>query len=231
MSDAANAVAEDWELQRQLDQLIPPPLSTLRKFAIGSSLLLLAVGVTMLNYGGYVVPRPFDSASFSSGSSLVVDRELGLVAARVMIPNFSQRTVRVTAVEWDAPGAELVRAELVIDADGLGADDTDGSAESVATPWPNQSEASLALPASIDPGERAFLVLWFRPLECTDSAAPWGVAEPTFDFGEGAFPPISRTIRIEEDPVWENEESIGVLDAGEWISSTGPLAVACEVLR
>jgi hypothetical protein len=231
MSDAANAVAEDREVQRQLDQLMPPPLSAQRKLVVGTALLLLAIGFTVLNYGGYLIPRPFDSASFSSGTDLVVDHDLGLVAARVMIPNFSRRTVRVTAIDLDAPGAELVRAEVVIETDVSEVENADGSTESAATLWPSPLETPLELPASIGPGQRAFLVLWFRPTRCTDGAAPWGFAEPTFDFGEGAFPPISRTIRIDEDPIWENEEFFGVLGAGEWISSTGPLAAACEVLR
>jgi hypothetical protein len=64
-----------------------------------------------------------------------------------------------------------------------------------------------------------------------DAGVPWGIAEATVDFGEGAFPPFSNTVRIDEDPIWEDGEPVQALIGNEFISGTGPLALACEALQ
>jgi hypothetical protein len=233
MTPTVSAVTHDRQLSEQLDQLIPPPLPRAKKLLVGAVVLALAASVTVLNIGGYLVPAPFKGASFGSTSYLEVDAARGLVAARVMIPNYSERTVRVTAVTLEAPGAELVDAEVVIEADDAGLTGADGSfaAEVETDPSYLGSHDRLALPASIGAGQRAFLVLWFRPVSCLDAGVPWGIAEATVDFGEGAFPPFSNTVRIDEDPIWEDGEPVQALIGNEFISGTGPLALACEALQ
>ncbi len=221
------SIVEDRELDDRLDQLIPPPFTLGRKLAVGTALLGLAVAFTVLNVGGYLFPRPFDGSSFGSGGHLTVDRASGLVAARVMIPNDSQRTVRVVAVTLDAPGAELVDVEVAIETEGEVIDFGDGRVSIGARP----NETAFALPASIGAGQHAFLILWFRPLDCEDGAPPWGIVSATYDFGDDAFPPFARTVRVDQDPIWEGEEPFSARIGDQFLDGTGPLAVACEALR
>jgi len=220
-------IVEDTELKDRLDQLIPPPLALGRKLVVGTALLALAVAFAILNIGGYLLPQPFESSSFGSSGHLTVDRARGLVAIPVMIPNNSRRTVRVVAVTLDAPGAELVDVELGIEADGEVIEQGDVRV-SVGT---DAYDTTLALPASIGAGQHAFLILWFRPLDCEDSVPPWGIASATFDFGEDAFPPFARTVLVDQDPIWEGEEPFSARIGDQFLDGTGPLAVACQALR
>lgn len=216
MSTEFPPIVEDGELKDRLDQLIPPPLAPGRKLVVGAALLALTVAFTILNIGGYLLPRPFGGSSFGSSGHLTVDRARGLVATPVMIPNNSRRTVRVVEVTLDAPGAELVDVELgdVPVSVGTGAYDT-----------------TLALPASIGAGQQAFLILWFRPLDCEDRVPPWGIVSATFDFGDDAFPPFARTVLVDQDPIWDGEEPFSARIGDQFLDGTGPLAVACQALR
>ena len=227
MSTEYPPIVEDSELKDRLDQLIPPPLTLERKLVVGTVLLALTVAFTILNIGGYLLPKPFGGLSFGSGGHLTVDRARGLVATPVMIPNNSQRTVRVVAVTLDAPGAELVDVELAIETEGEVIELGDVRV-SVGT---STYKTTLALPAPIGAGQHAFLILWFRPLDCEDSAPPWGIVSATFDFGDDAFPPFARTVLVDQDPIWEGEEPFSARIGDQFLDGTGPLAVACEALR
>ncbi|MCP4965576.1 MAG: hypothetical protein GY926_10095 [bacterium] len=212
MVQVVRPVEED--IERQLDQLIPPPLSRPSKLLVGSLLLLLAGVIAYLNLGGYIVPQPFNGISFGSSSQMALDESRGLVSATVLIPNNSDRTLRVTSVTLDAPGAELVDVQILREGEHVGRDPDSGQ-----------------LPVVLRPGDGARLVLWVRPLSCKDVAPPWGVASATFDFGDGAFPPFASTIRIEDDPIWEEGDQPAVRIADEFLQGTGPLSLFCEVLR
>lgn len=208
--------SSEQEIERQLDVLIPPALSRAGKLLVGSLLLVLAATIAYLILGGYLFPNPFAGSSFGSSPQMTLDENRGLVSATVLIPNNSDRAVRVTAVALDAPGAELVDAQILDEVGQVGLDVEDGY-----------------LPVLLEPGARTRLVLWWRPLSCEDVVAPWGVAVATFDFGDGAFPPFSSTIRIEKDPIWEEDEGsrASVRISDEFREGTGPLSLACEVLR
>jgi len=228
------------DLDARLDQLIPPPMSWAPKLLVGGGLITLAVAVTFLNIGGYLIPAPFKNVNFSSAGPLIVDSDRGLIGARVMIPNNSRRDVRVVEVSLDSPGAELVEASLIFEPDDRNQAVGD-SLEVVALPGADFYPTGVArvVPSSIGAGETAFLLLWFRPSECVDRDGPWGFAEVTFDFGEGAFPPFAKTQRVDSDPVWDGDEALTVVVDDEFLAGSdlpdlpaaGPLALACEVLR
>jgi len=236
MSERAD-LADLADLNVRLDQLIPPPMSWVPKLLVSGGLIALAVAAAFLNIGGYLIPAPFKNISFSSGTPLIVDTDRGLIGAQVMIPNNSRRDVRVVEVRLDSPGAELVDASLIIEPDDR-SQATGDTREVVASAaeffYP--LGAALRLPTFIGAGETAFLIVWFQPLECVDRAGPWGFAEVTFDFGEGSFPPLSKTQRVDSDPIWDGEEALTVVDDDHFLggsdpSGSGPLALACEVLK
>lgn len=231
MSTTVADPSEDCDLQRQLDQLIPPPTGPGRKLAVGIALVALATCLSGLNLGGYLYPRPTIGSSFSSDMLLDADPGRGLAAAQVMLPNNSSRAVRITDVALDGPGAQLVTASVIVEEEP----DTDtGSARGPATTIPldgSHLAGAQPLPVTVDPDRTAWLVLWFRPIDCVDLPGPWGIAEVTVDFGAGAIPPFGRTIRIDQDPIRVDEEGAAILAGGEVVTADGPLAAACEALR
>ncbi len=213
--------------QASLDQLIPAPMSRLRTFVVGGLILMGAVAAAFLLGGGYLVPQPTRGSSFGSDGALRIDREGGAFIGEVMMPNNSARDVRITAVDLDAPGAELVtvtaRIENSTDGEGRGEDRV----------------ASLPLPITVPAGERAFIAVHFRPTDCDEASAlvdagsagpPWGIATATVDFGDGAFPPLNASVRLDEDPIAEVGGS-SLLTADQLLDGDHPLALACEVLR
>ena len=214
-----------------LDALVPPPMGTIRRLAVGALLVVIASALAIGHAGGWFVPRPTDGSSFGSDSALRVDRGRGVVAARVLFPNGSRRTVRVTSVSLDAPGARLVSVEATRPS-SLGTDGAPGGRAEVTTRSGTGTPPSRALPVRIPPGQQVELILWLRPERCEAVEAPWGIAAATVDFGPGAVPPVSRRVVLEQDPIWTG----GVARAASAGGSTdevgrGPLALACEVLR
>ena len=237
MNVGASGSAGQADLDARLDQLIPPPMSSAPKLLVGGGLIALAVAVTFLNIGGYLIPAPFKNINFSSAGPLIIDTDRGVIGARVMIPNNSRRDVRVVKVSLDSPGAELVDASLIFEPDEPN-QAAGGTREVVASAaeffYP--LGAAVRLPTFIGAGETAYLLLWFRPLECVDGDGPWGFVEVRFDFGEGSFPPFAKTQRVASDPIWDGEEALTVVVDDHFLggsdpSGSGPLALACEVLR
>ena len=200
-----------------LDALIPAPMSMGRKFVISVILVVVAIAFTTANVTGLLVPRPFDGVSFSTGGAMILDTERNAVGAFVAIPNNSNRDVRLTSVDFDAPGAELVDVVYTPDFDRRSLDGTD-------------------LPATIStedtPGIDGGIWVLFRPTTCEDPTGSWGFANVTFDFGDGAFPPVSATERV-EDEVWSEGQSFIQVERadGTFVEGHGPLSLACEVLR
>ncbi len=242
------------ELGDRLDQLIPPPMSEGRKLLAGTSLVVLAAGFTFLNFGGYLWPRPTAGTSYSSGRLLEADGERGVTVARVMLPNNSGRAIRITDVALDAPGAELVEVRVLIEPPldrrggtparedrGYSAGEAGGVDTSAATPVDeSELDTAAALPVTVQPGETAFLALWFDPLDCSNApeadrwegeGRTWGVADVRLDFGDGAFPPLSRWLRLDQDPIGENGVESSILIGDELVTGAHPLDVACEVAR
>lgn len=235
------------DLHDRLDLLIPPSAPSWRRVLLGGALVAAAVGFTALNIGGWVYPRPIDGGSFSSDAVLVADRDRGLVAAQVLFPNYRQRDVRVTSVTLDGPGARLVDVGLLVepeiaDSDAVDAavdQGTEQQAEAIESrPWPLDRNDGTPLPATIPANRMARLVLWFEPTDCSgdgvppdlDAAQPWGIAEVTVDFGSGALPPVSRSIRVRQDPIGENLDA-AVLTDTDMVFGSHPLTAACEALR
>ena len=157
MPAALTAAPEDDDLRQQLDQLIPPSTGSGLRLLVSTLVVAAAIGFLVLNIGGYLYPRPTFGASFGGNTLLQGDRDRGLVAAEIALPNYSQRSIRVTDVILEAPGAELVEVGLRLDepigdevttvASGLesvseGATSIDLSRPASATP----------LPATIPPG-------------------------------------------------------------------------------
>ncbi len=229
------------ELGDQLDQLIPPPMPAGRKLAVGTGLVLLAAGLTYLNAGGYLWPRPTAGTSYSSGQILEIDAERGMTVARVMLPNNSQRAIRITDVTLDAPGAALVEVRVLVEPAPETRGDGDDTGTAIATPVDgSELDSASALPVTIPAGATAFLALWFDPLDCSTppeedrwsgADATWGVADARLDFGAGSFPPLSRWLRLDQDPIGEQGQPSSILVGDELVTGGHPLDVACEVTR
>lgn len=212
-----------------LDVLVPPPMSIRRRLTVGAIVVAVATAIAVGHLGGWFVPRPVDGASFGSDSALRVDRERGLVAAHVLLPNVSRRTVRVTDVSLDAPGVRLVAVEATRPTDRtLARADGDGG---VSTGLGTDTAPSRPLPVRIPPGEQVDLILWLRPETCGRVSAPWGVASATVDFGEGAVPPVSRTVVLREDPIWSGGMVRASTGSERDELAGSPLSLVCEVLR
>jgi len=225
---------------RELDELIPPPMRPWQKLLIALVLIGLGIGWMVLYIGGWVVPRN-PSDGYYGAQFHVADREEGLLGLRLTVPNHGRRDLRLTDVEFDAPGVEVVRVE-VIDIprpDPVAEPVQDGTPRAVqpvdldayyatepAVPFP------VDLPATdtSDRDEDAHVIIWLRPTSCVDPSVPWGKVSITLDFGEGAFPPLSKTYRGEWE-AWSPGELMTVYDGSTSIRGEGPLSLACEVAR
>jgi len=179
---------------------------------------------------------------------LVIDDEEQWVTTSVIMPNNSSRSVRMTAIELDAPGAVLVESGVVVerrdetqrvDVDGDFAMDTVSEAMS---PEEFFAPEFLPLPVTIEPGDYARVFVRFRPNDCANAVDPigtWGVALLSLDFGDGGFPPFTRTIRLTDDPIIANGEGpqltrddvtiVNITAAGEQLDP-GILTAICAEL-
>ncbi len=230
----------DAELEDRLDQLIPPSMPSVGRLAVSAGIVALAIAITVLNIGGWFYPRPTALGSYSSGGSMWADPDRGLVAGEVMLPNWSERDLRITEVTLDAPGARLADVRVYLEPEAIELVDGDAVDGETATdevsstePWPGRLvEEAVGLPVTVPADRTAWLVLWFEPERCDDQPGPWGVAEVTLDFGAGAFPPFARTVRLDDDPIVDSfDRQASVLVDGELVLADGPLAAACEALR
>ncbi len=239
---------EEQDLEQQLDQLIPPPLGQGKKFLWGAAVVGLAVVVTVLNATGRIYPRPTYGGSSSSGYPLVVDQTEQWVTAKVVMPNYSKRSVRITEISLDAPSATLVASGVIVEpAVNTTAESSFDAAtteeSSPADPDLLVEEPANPLPIVIEAGETAILILRFRPDDCdnvVDPAGAWGVAEVKVDFGNGAFPPFSNLVRVDQDPIMYDGEPLTLIKPdGEIINirpdgtptDVGVLTGACGALR
>jgi hypothetical protein len=213
-----------------LDVLVPRPMGTARRLVLGAAVVVIAASVAVGHLGGWFVPRPTDGASFGSDAAVQVDRGRGLVGARVLLPNFSRRTVRVIDVSLEAPGARLISVTAVSAASRANAGTHGPDSETEAGTEDRAPEGRL-LPVAIRPGEQVYLTLWLRPESCAHVEAPWGIATATIDFGEGALPPVRRRVVLRQDPIWEG--GLARASSGGHVDQVGggPLAVACKALR
>ena len=201
--------------EQPLDALIPAPIGPWRKLAVSVLLIALAVDATIANHSGIFYPRPFAGTSFNTGGVMVLDTERDAVGAFVGIPNVSSRDLRITNVTLDAPGAELVDVVYVSERRGA-----------AYQPLP------AALPVETELSADQGIWVFFRPTTCDDPTESWGFAEVTFDFGEGSFPPLPVTHRV-EDEVWSDSGGTTSIEVGNgtFVDGDGPLSLACEVLR
>jgi len=220
-----------------------------KRLVWGVSIVALAAAFTFLNMSGWLYPRPTFGSSVSSGMFLVVDDGQGWVTTSVFMPNNSSRSVRMTAIELDAPGAVLVDSGVVVEAPNeTTSDDVDGDFATTEVSEAMSPEEFFApevvspLPVTIEPGESARVFVRFRPDDCANAFDPigtWGVALVSLDFGDGEFPPFTRTIRLDDDPIIANGEQPQLIRAdGTMVNITadgeqldvGILTSACEEL-
>lgn len=203
-----------------LDVLIPRPLGPGLRLVVSIVLIAIAIGVSIANNQGLLYPRPFAGGSFNTGGAMIYDADREAVGAFVSIPNYSARDVRLIDVTFDAPGAELVGVTYV--------DDFDRTLTGGPLP--------VTIPENESAGLDGGIWVFFRPTTCEDPVGDadgrWGHVHATFDFGDGAFPPITTT-HVVDDEVWATyEQRASVQLPGiEFIEGDGPLSLACEVLR
>lgn len=236
---------EDGDLEDRLDELIPRPAGPFKTFAVSVTVVGVAIAVTVLTIGGYLYPRPTFGSSSGSGSDLEVDQARDAVSATVILPNFSNRAVRITGISFDGAGAELVDVGVILDPPY----DTQSQGEPVIeeytteenVPLPRNERGAAPLPVMVPPDRTATIVVWFRPTECVDQPGPWGTVDATIDFGADAFPPFSNTISLTQDPIASVDPDATSVNGGDvlmlrnvdgsFIEVSGPLAGACEALR
>jgi hypothetical protein len=232
---------EDRDLDERLDELIPLSAGPIKTLVASAAVVGAAIASTVLIMGGYLYPRPTFGSSFSSGSFLEVGPARNAVSATVMMPNNSSRSVRITDIAFDGPGADVVDVGVILDPPYETQTSDVGVESSVATPILPRNQAAMPLPIVVPAGRTATVVVWFRPTDCIDKPGPWGLVDATVDFGDGAFPPFSNTVSLHQDPVAfidldgnadNGGESMMMQDAdGSMREISGPLAGACEALR
>ena len=212
--------SESTQRPLDLDELIPPPMSRAKKFLVALLLVGGPIGFFWLQGAGYFSPDPLMGVS-QSAPQLIADTQSGLVGAKFVVANTSGRDVRLKSVALDAPGAEVAHVDLV-------------------TRRPDGTFSSARIPQFVPAGSDGFdlqAVVWFRPTSCVDEPGPWGFVEATFDFGEGSFPPIAKTLLIGDGPIWTGEPDSSsatfnvFVDGTRGVSGDGPLATACEAVQ
>lgn len=233
-TDESDVGGHGQDLDQRLDQLIPASQPSFRRLLVSVAIIGAAAALTALNVGGWFYPRPTALGSYSSGGPLWTDPDRDLVAGQVLLPNWSRRDLRVTDIGFDAPGARLVAVDIYLpppdDSDGIDGVATDSG--DGAWPWRRSIDERVTLPVTVPAGRDAWLIVWFEPETCEDARGTWGVVEATLDFGQGAFPPISRTLALTDDPLFDTFDDTATVIAGDdVVSAEGPLAAACEAIR
>ncbi len=250
MSVAMKPRMEQSDIDEQLDQLIPPTPSIFKRFAWGISIAAAAVVVSILVISGRVFPNPIAGAGWSSGAAPVAQIDEQILTAVVDMPNLSSRDIRITDISLDAPGVEMVGVGIQIeprldgpDANGNQSVTIEEMTEIIVDENRNDwtGEPNLPLPVTLEPDRWANIYVQFRISDCTNPLDPdgdWGIATATVDFGEGAFPPVSRSIALPDPLVEAHDEDITfrVFDSRddftvEFVTFDGMLTGACEVFR
>lgn len=144
----------------------------------------------------------------SPGSQLSGADQAPVLMMRRTFRNLSSRTVRLTDISIDAFGVELLQSKARVQpppdpgdcetsADGTttvcSVSENAGYDPRVAPP-----DAQL-LPLLIEPDVEVDFYVWLRPYGCPNPPPityPWGDVTMTFDFGEGAFPPVARAVSL-----------------------------------
>lgn len=206
----------------------------LRRSLAGALIIGSIAAVSLLWTFGYVAPRPFANMSSSQGWMISAaahsDVEPAVVVRRALFNN-SWRDVRLTAVTIDAPGFEIASvAARIAPLPDPGACEVseDGSMRTCTVdqadgfhPGEVPVDAQL-LPITIAPRRDVDYYVRLRRTDCTTeppSPASWSDVGLTFDFGESAFPPITRT---EEQPGPGGSDAAGrplfaLADGGDWV--------------
>lgn len=194
-------------IEHQLDQLMPKPLSAVKRWILGASLVVLALLVGIGWTMGYIVPNPFAGGGWSSGSAILVSEDRSEARVGILIPNFSNRAVTLTGLELDAPGLELINATARLDVepdDSQCQDQGDGSTVCMvpvasATPFAHLFLPRDPLPVSIPAGRTAEVLLVFELEDCeAEVSSDWGGINADFSFGDAAFPPFSATHTLDD---------------------------------
>jgi len=208
-----------------LDQLLPRPLSPLRRWVIGAGLFSIVLVGGILWLAGYVIPRPFATASFGSSRHIIIDPDGQFATASVSFGNFSNRTVRLTAVDLEATGLRLVASRASVVPPGIYepkncnqlSDSTTVCEAEASGSQPIQMDDADTLPVAISPEYRVELFLRFElsdpTQECPKVQELWGSIAATFDFGDGSFPPLVRTLALEER-LSDDFSSVSISTAG-----------------
>lgn len=202
-SDTSSSIDE------RLDELIPRPAPMWRRTVGGGLLIAIVAAVSLLWSLGYLVPKPLRNGSFGGSFALEIHEPGQTAMIRRSLPNFGNRSVRLTDLTLDAPGAELVATTARVEPTPVPercVTTTSGSMTSTVcesetidfSPGIAPRDAQ-ALPIVIGPDEWLEYYLWIQPTDCagdTHISYPWGTITATFDFGDGAFPPVSRSYEL-----------------------------------
>lgn len=209
-----------------VDALIPAPWPM---WARVLTLLALVAGVGFIVNrvdGGHVYPRPAqrgqDDVVWIS-SDLFFDRTEGLAGVSFSVLNGSERALRLSDLQFDIPGAELVTSVRVPETRTDPGDVLrDALLRGQVDPLP------MELPGQL--GARYSFYAWFRPVQCEDTAESWGSVEATLDFGGDGLPWTSRT--FSSRPLWQRGETLSGRNAMTGnVAGGGPLTMMCEELR
>lgn len=238
-----------------VDQLVPRPGPPWRRFAAGLCLTALVVAGGLSWRQGLITPNPTSGISYSGGRQPTYSADRNAIAVSVYVPNHSIRSVRLTALTLrDAPGVQ------VVDVGARLQDEPDPSEENCITtggttscaaaavavtpdeigPWPSNVQP---LPVTVPAGRSVDLYLLLDPTSCQGpdpDELPWGDVDATFDFGDGAFPGWSHTIRV-EDALLETVQDARLSDDtgvqvyppidGRADDGAGWLAAACRLVQ
>ncbi len=242
----------DDRIDELVDQLVPRPGPPWRRFAAGLALTALVVAGGLSWRQGLITPNPTAGVSYSGGRQPTYVAERNAIAVRVYMPNQSFRNVRLTALTLsDAPGVQVVdvAARLQREPDPSEEDctTTGGVTTCAATvadtpdefgPWPSNVQS---LPITVPAGRDVDLYLLLDPTSCQGpDELPWGNLDATFDFGDGAFPGWSHTIRV-QDALLETDQDAQLSDGtgnqvyppidGRADDGLGWLAAACRLVQ
>lgn len=241
----------DDRIEELLDQLVPRPGPPWRRFALAVGLTVLVVAGGLSWTLGVIAPNPTGTISYGGGSQPTYVADRNAIAVSVYLPNHSKRTVRLTELTLrDAPGVRLVdvgaRLQRVPAPGEQHCTSSGGVTTCAATeaalpedfgPWPSSIQS---LPITVPAGRDVDLFLLLDPTSCQGpDELPWGHLDATFDFGDGAFPGWSRTIRV-EDALAETDQDLRLSDGegtqvypppdGRPDDGAGWLAAACRLV-
>ncbi len=242
----------DDRIEELLDQLIPRPGPPWRRFALGITLTATVVAAGLSWSTGLVAPNPTARISYGGSQPLTYVAERNAVAVSLHMPNRSRRDIRLTGITLDAPGVRLVEVGATLDPVASASEEDcttqGGRTECVSQatlvdpadygPWPRSVSS---LPFTVPAGQDLRLHLLVDPTSCQGpDMLPWGQIDATFDFGDGAFPGWSRTIRL-QNPLAATDNDLTLADGtgnqvypptdGRADDGLGLLAAACRLMQ